>query len=71
MSEKAKMWKSVVLSACFGGLVYAILMSLFYQFYNEEVFNIKKFFIDFLMIVVLIIAIGWWSRRKKSKDGKE
>jgi predicted membrane channel-forming protein YqfA (hemolysin III family) len=66
MSEKLKMWKSVILSAFLGGLVYAILMSLFYQFYNEEVFNIKKFFVDFLMIVIIIIAIGWWSRRKKS-----
>ena len=60
-------YKSIVLSAAFGGLIYAIIMSVWYQFVNHEVFNILKFLVDFLMFGLLIAVIIWWSMRKKDK----
>ena len=59
--------KSVVISAAFGGLVYAIMMSLFYQFFNEEYFNIKKFAVDFLLFAVIIAAVNYISHKRRNK----
>ena len=59
--------KSIVMAGAFGGLVYAIIMSLFYQFFNDEVFNIKKFMVDFLMFAVIIAGVTWYNLRKKNQ----
>jgi predicted lipid-binding transport protein (Tim44 family) len=61
-------YKSIVLSGSFGGLVYAIIMSIFYQFTGDEGFSIIKFAVDFLMFGLLVAGIIWWSMRKENKD---
>ncbi|WP_292889531.1 hypothetical protein [Nonlabens sp.] len=61
-------YKSIVLSGSLGGLVYAIIMSIFYQFTGDEGFSIIKFAVDFLMFGLLVAGIIWWSMRKESKD---
>ncbi|WP_124981420.1 hypothetical protein [Nonlabens xiamenensis] len=68
MSENKFDYKSIVLSAAFGGMIYAILMSVWYQFVNEEPFSILKFVIDFFMFGLLIAGIIWWSMRGKNKE---
>ncbi|AGC78210.1 hypothetical protein [Nonlabens dokdonensis] len=67
MKEKTD-YKSIVLSGSFGGLVYAILMSIFYQFTDDKGFSIIKFVIDFTMFGILIAVVIWWSMRKSKKN---
>jgi predicted lipid-binding transport protein (Tim44 family) len=61
-------YKSIVLSGSFGGLVYAIIMSIFYQFTEERGFNIVKFAVDFVLFGLLIAGVIWWSMRKEKKN---
>ncbi|OUS14611.1 hypothetical protein A9Q93_07525 [Nonlabens dokdonensis] len=67
MKEKID-YKSIVLSGSFGGLVYAILMSIFYQLTENTGFNFVKFIIDFTMFGILIAVVIWWSMRKSKKN---
>jgi predicted lipid-binding transport protein (Tim44 family) len=60
-------YKSIVLSGSFGGLVYAVIMSIFYQVTGDSGFNILKFFIDFILFGLVIAAAIWWSMRKNDK----
>ncbi|MFT4839218.1 MAG: putative lipid-binding transport protein (Tim44 family) [Nonlabens sp.] len=64
-------YKSIVLSGSLGGLVYAIIMSIFYQFTGDEGFSIVKFAVDFIMFGLLVAAIIWWSMRKGNKEKKD
>ncbi|WP_298955441.1 hypothetical protein [uncultured Nonlabens sp.] len=64
MKEKLD-YKSIVLSGSFGGLVYAIIMSIFYQISEDADFSILKFAIDFIMFGLLVTGIIWWSMKKK------
>jgi hypothetical protein len=64
-------YKSIVLSGSFGGLVYAIIMSIFYQFTGDEGFSIVKFAVDFIMFGLLVAAIIWWSMRKGNNEKKD
>lgn len=59
--------KGTVASAVIAGLVYAIIMSVFYQFFNDEPFNPKKLLVDFLLfaVIVAMINIISYNRRKK------
>ncbi|MFB0903002.1 MAG: hypothetical protein QMB11_01350 [Nonlabens sp.] len=70
MKEKLD-YKSIVLSGSFGGLVYAIIMSIFYQFTGDEGFHFVKFVVDFLMFGLLVAAIIWWSMRKGKKENNK
>ncbi len=70
MKEKTD-YKSIILSGSFGGLVYAILMSIFYQLTEDKGFNFIKFLIDFTMFGLLIAVVIWWSMRKSRKDRKK
>ena len=67
MKEKID-YESIVLSGSFGGLVYAILMSIFYQLTENTGFNFVKFIIDFTMFGILIAVVIWWSMRKSKKN---
>jgi Co/Zn/Cd efflux system component len=67
MSEKLQNIKSMVFAAFLGGLVYSIIMSMFYQFFNEEPFNAKKFIVDFTMFAVIMGLVSWWNLKKKNK----
>lgn len=64
MKEKLD-YKSIVLSGSFGGLVYAIIMSIFYQISEDADFSILKFAVDFIMFGLLVTGIIWWSMKKK------
>jgi predicted lipid-binding transport protein (Tim44 family) len=64
-------YKSIILSGSLGGLVYAIIMSIFYQFTGDEGFSIVKFAVDFIMFGLLVAAIIWWSMRKGNKEKKD
>ncbi len=64
----AKKVKGIVIAAAFGGAVYAILMSLFYQFYEQKPFNLLKFVIDFVMFGIIMGIVAWWGQRKKTKN---
>jgi predicted lipid-binding transport protein (Tim44 family) len=64
-------YKSIVLSGSLGGLVYAIIISIFYQFTGDEGFSIVKFAVDFIMFGLLVAAIIWWSMRKGNKEKKD
>jgi hypothetical protein len=59
-------YKSIVLSGSFGGLVYAIIMSIFYQFTGDEGFHIVKFVVDFFMFGLLVAAIIWEKEKKRT-----
>ncbi|PPK95789.1 MULTISPECIES: hypothetical protein [Nonlabens] len=69
MKEKLD-YKSIVLSGAFGGLVYAIIMSIFYQITEDTGFSILKFAVDFIMFGLLVAGIIWWSMRNSSKNKK-
>ena len=51
--------------------MYAIIMSIFYQFTGDEGFSIVKFAVDFIMFGLLVAAIIWWSMRKGNKEKKD
>jgi hypothetical protein len=59
--------KRIVIAAAIGGTVYAVLMSLFYQFYVGEPFNLKKFGVDFLMFAIIMAIVTWWQLRNARK----
>ena len=63
-------YKSIILSGSFGGLVYAIIMSIFYQMTGDTDFSILKFAVDFIMFGLLVAGIIWWSMKTNNKDKK-
>ncbi|MGB3591993.1 MAG: hypothetical protein WBA16_09955 [Nonlabens sp.] len=67
MTDQKRLIKSIVVGGLVGGLVYAILMSIFYQVFGEEIFNPKKFAVDFLMFAVIMAGITWWGNRKNTR----
>ena len=59
--------KGTVASAVIAGLVYAIIMSVFYQFFNDEPFNPKKLLVDFLLFAVIVAVISVISHNRRKK----